>query len=233
MRNKLNSMKSKYLIILLSVFAISLCSNEAYAQRGKSKKRSNSSVDKAFDKDGNLMDRLWFGGMVSPGFSGNNSINEFAFGISPMVGYKITDKLSIGPRISATYRHLRGNGYDGFAFTGPQRGNTLSTSYGLFGRYKILPAIFAHVEYEASIANYNPVYQDLTIVGVQYYLAVNAVTNEVLVERETRENAYVGLGYSSVGGILNTEFSVLYNVLDNSESISIPIVFRFGLNYNF
>ncbi len=226
-------MKFRYLIILLSVFALSLCSTETYAQRGKSKRKSSSSVDKAFDRDGNIMEKLWFGGMVSPGFTGNNSINEFALGVSSMVGYKITDKLSIGPRISATYRHIRGNGFDGVNFTGPQRGNTVSTSYALFGRYKILPAIFAHVEYETTTTNFNPVYQFSSLFGSEFFIAVNSATGEVVKEREKRENAYVGLGYTTVGGILNTEFSVLYNVLDNSQSISIPIIFRFGLNYNF
>lgn len=228
-------MKSRYLIILISVFALSLCSTQTYAQRGKSKRKSSSSVDKAFDRDGNIMDKLWFGGMVSPGFTGANSLNEFALGVSPMVGYKITDKLSVGPRISMTYRHLRGNGFNGFEFTGPQRGNTVSTSYALFGRYKLLPAIFAHVEYERSITNYNPVYQLFNNATFRndYFLAVNPISNEVIVERDNRESAYVGLGYTTVGGVMNTEFSVLYNVLDNAQSLSIPIIFRFGLNYNF
>ena len=223
-------MKSKFFIILLSIFALSICSTSMYAQRGKSKKKSRSSVDKAFDKDGSLIDKLWFGGMVSPGYSGNNTLNQFTFGISPMVGYKITDKLSVGPRLAVTYRHLRGFGFDGFSFTEDvRRGNTTSISYALFGRYKILPAIFAHVEYETAIANYNPLYQFTP----SLYLAVNPVTNEVIVERETRNNAYLGLGYTSVGGNINTEFSVLYNVLDDNQSLRFPIIFRFGLNYNF
>ena len=227
-------MKLRITIILISFLTLSFIPTDASAQRGRSKKKSKSSVDKAFDKDGDLLDKLWFGGMVSPGFSGNNSLNEFTFGISPMVGYKITNKLSIGPRISATYRHLRGNGsIDGFNITGPERGNTLSTSYALFGRYKILPAIFAHVEYERSVVNYNQVWVVPSIIGTQYFLRVDSVTNETIKSRESRENAYVGLGYTSTGGILNTEISVLYNVLENSQSLSIPIVFRFGLNYNF
>ena len=224
-------MKLRITIILISFLTLSFIPTDTSAQRGRSKKKSKSSVDKAFDKDGDLMDKLWFGGMVSPGFSSNDQISEFAMGISPMVGYKISEKLSIGPRVSATYRHLRGLGYNGFSFTDDiKRGNTFSTSVALFGRYKILPAIFAHAEYEKSITNYTPVYRNFSN---QIFLAVDPNTDEVLAEREIQNNAYVGLGYTSVGGILNTEISVLYNVLDNSQSLSIPIVFRFGLNYNF
>lgn len=227
---KIFSMRTKHIIVLLSFFVLCFFSTDTYAQRGKPRKSSKSSVDKAFENDGDLMSKLWFGGMVQPGFSGNANINQFVFGLTPMVGYKISDKLSVGPRIALNYTHIRGIGSPDFGFTVDNyRANLMSTSFALFGRYKIIPAIFAHVEYENQ---QNKFYYTLdTFIGA--ILAIDPITDEVLIEVERRSNAYVGLGYTTTGTIFNTEVTVLYNVLEDPNSIRIPISFRFGLNYNF
>ena len=224
-------MKSRYLFLFLSIFILSAGLTEANAQSRKS--RSKSKVDRAFDNDGNFIDKLWFGGIVTPSFSGNGETNQFALGIAPMVGYKISDKLSIGPRINLNYTHIRGTGYDGLNLS-TFRANLLSNSFALFGRYKILPSIFAHVEFENQTLETYYVSPIVTNSGFIVQVArLDFNTKELLTEKLNRNNGYIGLGYTTTGGLLNSEISVLYNFLDDSNSVQIPIEFRFGLNYNF
>lgn len=224
-------MKSRYLILFLSIFILSAGLTEANAQSRKS--RGKSKVDRAFDNDGNFIDKLWFGGMLTPSFNGNGEVNQFAVGFAPMVGYKITDKLSIGPRINLNYTHIRGTGFDGFNLE-TFRANLLSNSFAVFGRYKILPAIFAHVEFENQTLENYYVSQIQTIGGFFTQVArLDPSSKELLTEKTKRNNGYVGLGYTTTGGLLNSEISVLYNFLEDPNSIRLPFEFRFGLNYNF
>ena len=59
-------------------------------------------------------------------------------GIYPLVGYKLKPKLSVGVKIA--YEYIRDNRYS----------STYETSnygYSVFSRYRIIPALYAHVEY--------------------------------------------------------------------------------------
>ncbi len=64
--------------------------------------------------------------------------------ISPMIGYRLTNRLT--PGLGLTYQYYRDRGWGNLAgFT------AVTHIYGgnLFLRYHILPQLFAHVEYEA------------------------------------------------------------------------------------
>jgi hypothetical protein len=80
-----------------------------------------------------ILERLYYGGNIGFNFS---QIGYFA-DVSPLIGYKINEKLSAGVYI--TYQH-----YD---FTTPY-GEFKNDIYGagLFARYMITPNIFAHVQ---------------------------------------------------------------------------------------
>jgi hypothetical protein len=77
-------------------------------------------------------DKIYYGGTVTLGFGSNTSI-----GVFPMIGYKLTPKISGG--VAAGYQHVSyGN-------------NQSSDSYGgsVFARYRVGRALFAHGEYES------------------------------------------------------------------------------------
>ena len=77
-------------------------------------------------------DKIYYGGTVTLGFGTNTSI-----GVFPMIGYKLTPKISGG--VEAGYQHV-------------SYGNDHSTdSYGgsLFARYRVGRALFAHGEYQS------------------------------------------------------------------------------------
>ena len=160
-------------------------------------------------ESGKFGDQLWWGGGFALGFSTINNITTIQLGLSPMVGYKFTDRLSAGPRVSALMSYFSAR-----TFTGP-RDNKLAPTWagGIFSRYKLVSSLFAHLEFERE--NRAFVVQDIS---------------GLVVNRNNFNNVYIGGGYNSNGG----EFVVLYNL--NSVSgfqRTSPFVFRFGFTRNF
>lgn len=161
-----------------------------------------------------LMEQLWFGGSFVLGFSGGNNSSFFQLGVSPMVGYKVFEQFSIGPRAALTYNHFRarvGNGSTDSA-------NPFSYAIGAFARYKIIPSIFGHVEYE--LAN---------------EALVQRGFDELEVVRRQRNNVYIGGGYTSSQGAGTTGFEMLllYNVNQPENLVEQPFVIRVGFTYGF
>ncbi|MFK7807910.1 MAG: hypothetical protein AB8F74_08950 [Saprospiraceae bacterium] len=184
------------------------------AQYGKKKKKKKKkpkteTTDDYFDESGGkFTDKLWYGGgfnfQVSSFNDGFNQGTILLLGISPMVGYKINDIFSIGPRATANYYVFYQNG---------PNPKFLEWGIGAFGRAKVYNSIFAHAEYS---------FEAITQVsGVDQRLG------------DTR-NVYIGGGYNSSAGMggLGYEVLVLYNLTEENENIA-PIEFRFGLTYNF
>lgn len=154
-------------------------------------------------------DQIWWGGGFALGFSSFNSITTIQLGLSPMVGYKFTDRLSAGPRVSALMSYFSAR-----TFTGP-RDNKFAPTWagGVFSRYKLISSLFAHAEYE--LENRAFVVQDV---------------GGLIVNRNNFNNIYIGGGYNSNGG----EFLILYNLntVSGFQRTS-PFVFRFGFTRNF
>lgn len=134
-----------------------------------------------------------------------------------MVGYKIIDEISVGPRFKIDYYQEKIQGSFNYKST--------SWGAGLFARGKIFQNVFGHVEYE---------FENLEVpdyVGGQLQLDPND-PNDILTERENRNNFYIGLGYNS-GGLIAYEIMVLYNVLESDSSERLPWDLRFGFTYKF
>ncbi len=97
---------------------------------------------KQFDPEGapTFFDRVYFGGNFSLQFGSYTAII-----ISPLAGYMVTPRLSVGPGI--TYQYLKGEAYD---YLG-RKYSYDSNIYGFraFARYNITPMFFAHTEYES------------------------------------------------------------------------------------
>jgi len=189
---------------LLLLFSFVIGVSTADAQRSRKKKKD--STEDYFDESGGFAHRLWYGGGFNLNFGGAGGANAMEIGISPMVGFKINDILSVGPRVSLDYFEVFIEG------TNPRY---MFWGVGPFARGKFSETIFAQVEYEIrGISNLNS-------------------ASDLFVFNENRENFYIGLGYqSSGGGLVGYEIMALYNFLENDQT-NIPLTFRFGLNWNF
>ena len=111
------------------LFAL-VCSLQAYAQ-------------KEFDPEAQpkFSDRVYFGGNFNLQFGDFTIIN-----ISPLVGYMVTNRFSVGPGI--TYQYLKGEAID--LFTGRIfRYDTNIFGARVFARYNITQQFFAYTEYES------------------------------------------------------------------------------------
>ena len=201
-------MKNRILSFLLVIMALFIV-NDLAAQ----------SSDRPAPQRRTFGQSLWYGGSVNLGFSGGSffgtSSSTFQFGLAPMVGFKIFDEFSIGPRVSLNYlsytTRINGN---------RQNVDPLSWSVGLFSRYKI-PVnqfnLFVHMELE---------FENQALVGFNG-LDLDVVRREV-------GNTYIGGGYSS-GYPFAYEILILYN-LNYRESPFIndtPFDIRFGVTYKF
>jgi hypothetical protein len=146
-------------------------------------------------------DHLVYGGNVGLSFG-----NVTDVGISPMVGYKVTDKFI--PGVGASYNYIKIH-YRGYP--------TQSTNiYGgsVFANYFVLENIFAHAEYEVLNGEWEPYYRP----GERFNLS----------------SFLVGGGYRESLGGLSTYVMVLYNVTQSSDSpYSSPLVIRVGLAMGF
>lgn len=154
-------------------------------------------------------DRLWWGGGFALGLSSVNSVTTIQLGLSPMVGYKFTDRLSAGPRLSALMSYFTARTFGG------ERDSKLAPTWagGVFTRYKLFSEFFAHAEYE--LENRAFVLTDI---------------DGLYVNRQNINNYYIGGGYNSNGG----EITILYNLNRQSGFLQqSPFVFRFGFTRNF
>jgi len=192
--------------VLLFVFSIN---TDVYGQRNGGQ---NDDIDQYFDESGGFAHRLWYGGGFALGFSGGNVSSSFQLGISPMVGYKLDNNFSVGPRFSVLYTHYRVRLLNGEVETA----NPMSYSAAAFGRYKVFKALFAHAEYEIESEGY-AFFDNSTLVT----------------DRIQRNNVYLGAGYNSSAGLFGYEILVLYNVNQPENTLDSPVSFRFGITYKF
>jgi hypothetical protein len=132
-----------------------------------------------------LKDKIYFGGNIGLTFGSYTSI-----GIYPLIGYKITPKLSAGLKIS--YQYIQDKRYSS---------NYSTSNYGgsLFTRYRIIQPLYLHVEYEMT--------------NFELYNSIGES------ERTWVPFLFVGAGYSQrLGGKSWLNIQVLFDVLQNANS---------------
>ncbi len=170
------------------------------------------------DRDARLSSQWWYGGELGLDLTGST----FKFGLSPMLGYKITQRFSVGVRIPLEYTHFRLGNVDGDAISF----SNLDFGTGAFTRYKVFRNIFSHAEYQHLWLQ-----KPVTMGGS--LLLDPANSSSVLTEKLGENQVNLGLGYTSGRGNLGYEISLLYNVLEGSNSLQSPWQVRVGLNYKF
>ncbi len=203
-KTRLNMKKITRIFTLLLLFTFVFGVMTADAQRT----RKRGSTEEYFDESGGFAHRLWYGGGFNLNFgSAGGGSSLMILGLSPMIGYKINDVLSIGPRVSLDYYEI---------FIDGSNPRYMFWGIGPFARGKFSETIFAQVEYQ-----------------IQGVSGLNDASDIFPLAVDNRENFFLGVGYqSSGGGLLGYEIMALYNFLDDNE-LNIPISFRFGLNWNF
>lgn len=144
------------------------------------------------------------------GFGGSSSSSGFYLEISPLVGYRITEKWSAGPGLINQYK------YEKFNLSPGKVQEFSSYNYGLraFTRYQLFPAFFLHAEYET--LSYN-------------YLSYNPFTKEIDQLRRSVDGLFVGGGYRSyMTERTAIDISVLVNLNESRYSPYPNPIFRVG-----
>jgi len=151
-------------------------------------------------KENDFKSRLFFGGGLGLQF-GSITLIE----ISPLVGYKVTPKFSIG--VSPTYKYYKYNAYYGNVETNVFGGS-------IFSRYSIFENVFAHVEYETLFYNIQePGYPT---------------------SRQQFNSFFVGGGYNqNIGGNSAMYILLLWNLNDTPDSPYVNPIIRVGFSVGF
>lgn len=148
----------------------------------------------------NFKSHLYFGGGFGLQF-GYMTLIE----VSPLVGYNITPKFSVG--ISPTYKFYKYNDYYG------QNLDLKTNVWGgsIFSRYYIFESVFAHVEYESLLYNtQSPGYPET---------------------KQQYNSFFVGGGYNQrIGGNAGMYIMILWNLNDTPDSPYINPIIRVGFS---
>jgi hypothetical protein len=142
----------KILIVLMVCVGLGASAQEVYTSSG----RPANAKKKEERKKGFDVSRLVVGGGLGIGIGSVTTL-----GISPIIGYRITDKFAAG--VGFGYQYLKAKDYfqyqdldSPFAIhTYDLKASTITTS--VWARYLILTNLFAHVEYEHNFSSYNDV----------------------------------------------------------------------------
>lgn len=160
-----------------------------------------------------IKEKLWYGLGFTGNYQGGSYSSTFVIGLAPMVGYKVTDQLSFGPRFSTLVSFYKSSLYS----SQPERVTPVDWSIGVFGRYRIAREFFAHLEYA---------FQN------EAYITPDA--NGLQIDREVNNAVYVGGGYSApIGRQFGLEMSLNYYINQPIDDFRSPLNYRFGLNYRF
>lgn len=177
---------------LISLIFLLLISSIAYSQ-----------TDEPVEK---FKDKIFFGGGFGMNFGTINYVE-----LSPLVGYKVTDRLSAG--IGLTYKYISTRGYY-------SQDDFKTTIYGgrLFGNYLVTENLFPQVEYE------------VLSLERRYFDFAGGYPNE---GRFFFESFFVGAGYRyPIGQNSYMTIILLYNLNHTANSpYSQPYVWRMGFNF--
>lgn len=157
-------------------------------------------------------ERLWYGANLQLGgglgFGGSGS---FGLGLAPMVGYKIIEQISVGPRLSASLQTYKQAGY---------KATTLfDTGLSGFVRGRVFRGLFLQGE-----------------VGAQWNQQLaDPVGNRFTKVTTQRPNQVVGAGWNNARGGFSTEIGAFYNfsVANDLYTSNSPWEFRFGFTWKY
>jgi hypothetical protein len=150
---------------------------------------------------------------IGLGYSSLYGYSNFNFSISPAIGYRINDRLSVGPGISYSYNYYGTN--DGYGNSSSI--NTSSLGVKGFAQFMVYKQFFLHGEYEVTRAQ---------------LLAEDQYGNFGKISRSI-QTPLLGVGYrSQISNRAAADIVVLYNFQDDYNSIYPNPVIRFNFLFN-
>lgn len=150
-------------------------------------------------RDMRTYERIYVGGTLGLQLGTTTTIN-----ISPMVGYRITNRLSAG--VGGTYQYYADRTFGSFS----------QNVYGgsTFARFLVIPQVFLHAEYER-----------VSLETLRF-----GTTGET--ERVWEDNYFLGAGYRlRIGEKSFFNIILLYNFNQESEVYYQNPQFRFGVDF--
>ncbi len=158
-----------------------------------------------------LSERLVFGGSLGAQFGTNTQVN-----LSPIIGYRATEKLTTG--IGVTYIYYKYKYYTVTNQTLTEEDNIWGGS--LWAEYRVIPQAFLHVE---------PGFLNLSVPKLD--------ANNYYYGETTRDNIYqflVGGGYyQAIGNNAGMQFSILWDLVDEKYSPYENPIIRIGFAAGF
>lgn len=153
---------------------------------------------------------------IGLGYSSYYGYSNFNFSISPALGYRVTDRLAIGPGITYAYNYY---GQSQSYGNGPST-SVSTSSFGakVFAQFMVIDNFFVHAEYESTKAQF--------LLVDQFNQYQGTVTRTV-------QTPLAGIGYrSQLGNRAAADIVLLYNFQDNYNSIYPNPVIRFNFLFN-
>ncbi|HND89869.1 MAG TPA: hypothetical protein PK971_16170 [Saprospiraceae bacterium] len=200
---------------LLPLLLLCCCLGWATASQAQITTKSGSASRKEKEEKLPFKQRLWYGGGLNLGFSAFNNTRAFGIGVSPMVGYKFTNWLSAGPRVSVFFTSQKYQGYKAV--------NLFDTEAGAFLRIRAYRGLFLQGEISSQWYQYpsDPQPGSTTL---------GKVTQQ-------RPAQYIGAGYNFANGMggPGSEISIFYNIAlaNDINAYQDPLGYRFAFTWNF
>ncbi len=156
---------------------------ETYTSSGKPAGALRKQQEEKKKQEGFDASRMIYGGTISAG-GGNGA---FVIGVSPMIGYRITEKFAAG--VGFGYQYAKVNDFfeieDNNGIVNYYDFKATMLSGSVWARYLILPKLFVHAAYEHNFLSFQ-----------NYRFARNGSGNiEGYKERYDAPSALVGIGY--------------------------------------
>jgi len=150
------------------------------------------------------------------GYNSYAGYSQFNGSVSPALGIRLNDRLSVGPGFSYTYNNF------GFGNNAGQKVASISTtSIGVkvFGQFRVIDQFLIHAEYESTRAQ-------LLEQDANGYLTGGVVTRTV-------QTPLAGVGYrQQFSNRAAADILLLYNFQDSYNSIYSNPVIRFNFLFN-
>jgi len=141
----------------------------------------------------------------------------FNFSLSPAVGYRVNDRLAVGPGLSYAYVNYS------FGKNAPSL-NLNNIGVKVFGQFRIIDQFFIHGEYEVTKAELPLVDQN------NNYIVVN---NRIATGSRNVQSPLAGVGYrSQISNRAAADIVLLYNFQGGYNSIYSNPVIRFNFLFN-
>jgi len=178
--------------LLFFLLLTGLLFSSVYAEENTITKSTTSSTQTT--QPPSAESKWYYGGNI--GFSFWN--DYFYLGVYPLVGYKVTPKLSLGAKIG--YAYISDDRYEPFPAL-----NTSNYGASIFSRYRIIPQLYAHAEF----AYWS--YENIS--------SFNTVNNTYNTERYWVPYLLLGGGYSqNIGPNVWLFAEVLFDVINDENS---------------